>query len=176
MDFDVAFQHFKFLFFGAENETRTRDPDLGKVVLYQLSYFRVLPFVLRVGLEPTRPCGQGILSPSCLPFHHQSLSLSDLGDLSGKRDSNSRPRPWQGRALPTELFPHLSEHFCFQKRVQKYKHFSNWQNNFYVFDTIFFISLSFNSASIGVSVLISISNSLFLISSNVGSSSWIKLS
>ena len=27
----------------AENETRTRDPDLGKVVLYQLSYFRVVP-------------------------------------------------------------------------------------------------------------------------------------
>ena len=26
--------------------------------------------------------------------------------LSGKRDSNSRPRPWQGRALPTELLPH----------------------------------------------------------------------
>ena len=32
------------LYFGAENETRTRDPDLGKVVLYQLSYFRTLPF------------------------------------------------------------------------------------------------------------------------------------
>ena len=35
-----------FLFFKnlkkkrAENGTRTRDPDLGKVVLYQLSYFR----------------------------------------------------------------------------------------------------------------------------------------
>ena len=28
--------------FGAENETRTRDPDLGKVVLYQLSYFRIV--------------------------------------------------------------------------------------------------------------------------------------
>ena len=27
--------------FGAENETRTRDPNLGKVVLYQLSYFRI---------------------------------------------------------------------------------------------------------------------------------------
>ena len=27
---------------GAENETRTRDPNLGKVVLYQLSYFRNL--------------------------------------------------------------------------------------------------------------------------------------
>ena len=25
----------------AENGTRTRNPDLGKVVLYQLSYFRV---------------------------------------------------------------------------------------------------------------------------------------
>ena len=30
------------LYFGAENETRTRDPDLGKVVLYQLSYFRMV--------------------------------------------------------------------------------------------------------------------------------------
>ena len=28
------------LFMGAENGIRTRDPDLGKVVLYQLSYFR----------------------------------------------------------------------------------------------------------------------------------------
>ena len=31
-------------------------------------------------------------------------AISDVS-LSGKRDSNSRPRPWQGRALPTELFP-----------------------------------------------------------------------
>ena len=30
------------LFIGAENGTRTRDPNLGKVVLYQLSYFRVV--------------------------------------------------------------------------------------------------------------------------------------
>ncbi len=33
-----------FLAFGAENETRTRDPNLGKVVLYQLSYFRIFGF------------------------------------------------------------------------------------------------------------------------------------
>ncbi len=58
---------------GAGNETRTRDPDLGKVVLYQLSYSR--------------------------------NRMSFASDWSGKRDSNSRPRPWQGRALPTELFP-----------------------------------------------------------------------
>ncbi len=31
---------------------------------------------------------------------------AQAGDWSGKRDSNPRPRPWQGRALPTELFPH----------------------------------------------------------------------
>ena len=32
---------------GAGNETRTRDPDLGKVVLYQLSYSRVAGAILR---------------------------------------------------------------------------------------------------------------------------------
>ncbi len=32
---------------GAENETRTRDPNLGKVVLYQLSYFRKFSLFLR---------------------------------------------------------------------------------------------------------------------------------
>jgi len=30
------------IFVGAEDAIRTRDPDLGKVVLYQLSYFRLL--------------------------------------------------------------------------------------------------------------------------------------
>ena len=30
---------------GAENGTRTRDPNLGKVVLYQLSYFRIFYFL-----------------------------------------------------------------------------------------------------------------------------------
>ena len=31
-------------FYRAENGTRTRDPNLGKVVLYQLSYFRLYNF------------------------------------------------------------------------------------------------------------------------------------
>ena len=31
----------EIFFPGAENETRTRDPNLGKVMLYQLSYFRI---------------------------------------------------------------------------------------------------------------------------------------
>src|SRR4026209_922370 len=28
---------------------------------------------------------------------------------SGKRDSNPRPQPWQGCALPTELFPRIGQ-------------------------------------------------------------------
>ena len=30
---------------------------------------------------------------------------------SGKRDLNSRPQPWQGCALPTELFPQANKYF-----------------------------------------------------------------
>ena len=39
--------------FGAEDEARTRDPNLGKVVLYQLSYFRVFLklCLFRLGLQ-----------------------------------------------------------------------------------------------------------------------------
>ena len=37
--------------------------------------------------------------------------------MSGKRDSNSRPRPWQGRALPTELLPHLTSSFHQRARL-----------------------------------------------------------
>ena len=51
---------------GAKNGTRTRDPNLGKVVLYQLSYFRLskFQFILlerypnqerKTGLEPATP-------------------------------------------------------------------------------------------------------------------------
>ena len=40
-----------------------------------------------------------------LPFRH--LGINRLLPLSGKRGSNSRPQPWQGCALPTELFPHI---------------------------------------------------------------------
>ena len=34
----MTYKSYPFL--RAENEARTRDPNLGKVVLYQLSYFR----------------------------------------------------------------------------------------------------------------------------------------
>ena len=33
--------HLRFFKFGAGNEVRTRDPNHGKVMLYQLSYSRI---------------------------------------------------------------------------------------------------------------------------------------
>ncbi len=81
---------------GAKNGTRTRDPDLGKVVLYQLSYFR------------------------------EHLKNQVFVYWSEKRDSNPRPRPWQGRALPTELFSRffaLRSSLASLLRVQSYNLF-----------------------------------------------------
>ena len=43
-----------------------------------------------------------------IDYNHFIKKESILGSIpnwSGKRDSNSRPQPWQGCALPTELFP-----------------------------------------------------------------------
>ena len=51
----------KFKLAWAENETRTRDPNLGKVMLYQLSYFRIFliccsVFQGAIGLFPFCEC------------------------------------------------------------------------------------------------------------------------
>jgi hypothetical protein len=43
-----------------------------------------------------------------LPFLLKDVGTS-FNVWSGKRGSNSRPQPWQGCALPTELFPHLED-------------------------------------------------------------------
>ncbi len=39
---------------GAENEVRTRDPQLGRLMLYQLSYFRDTKKVGGEGFEPPK--------------------------------------------------------------------------------------------------------------------------
>ena len=45
--------------------------------------------------------------------------LGRRGDyLSGKRDSNSRPSPWQGDALPTELLPLIKN---YELRMSNYE-------------------------------------------------------
>ncbi len=55
---------------GAGNETRTRDPDLGKVVLYQLSYSRNNALK-----SETRPTEHSLLCRILLTAAVQSISL-----------------------------------------------------------------------------------------------------
>ena len=64
------------------------------------------------GIEPARPkthapetCASTNFATRAILLSLTILSLMIL--KSGKRDSNSRPQPWQGCALPTELFPLL---------------------------------------------------------------------
>ncbi|MEY2875426.1 MAG: hypothetical protein RLZZ373_2797 [Pseudomonadota bacterium] len=108
---------------GAGNETRTRDLNLGKVALYQLSYSRIqLHGSDSGGAEWSRTTLHGFAircitallprqkasSPTKKEAEPRSLFRKPEQNWSGKRDSNSRPQPWQGCALPTELFPHCT--------------------------------------------------------------------
>ncbi len=126
--------------YGADDEARTRDLNLGKVALYQLSYVRLSGAEAR-GAGTTianregcscRPAddGGGMWSRTQINFPVRSRCLPGPGagpgrshtekaegpgrddrgllSLSGRRGSNSRPQPWQGCALPTELRPHAS--------------------------------------------------------------------
>ena len=86
--------------------------------------------VPEAGLEPARAKARGILSPLCLPIpplrqdneleatpgfepgikvlQTSALPLGYVAQKikwSGKRGLNPRHQPWQGCALPTELFP-----------------------------------------------------------------------
>ncbi len=93
-------------------------------------------FVPEAGLEPARPEEHRILSPACLPIPPLGQHFSEIHPVfpgisilkntkkkpstglrvlagrlkafwSERRDSNPRPRPWQGRALPAELLSHF---------------------------------------------------------------------
>ena len=85
--------------------------------------------VLGAGIEPARlwraqdfkscvstssttraACGLCVLNKANkkLAFSKKIPSFSE-GIWSERRDSNSRPRPWQGRALPTELLSHYPQ-------------------------------------------------------------------
>ncbi len=75
-------------------------------------YFYSVP---EAGVEPARPqWTQDFKSGASTDSATQALIY-----LSGKRDSNSRPRPWQGRALPTELFPQKLRFCGFSSRLGK---------------------------------------------------------
>ena len=62
-------------------------------------------FLYPILLRPTLSrifIGQCFLRGSARPI---VIFITAIETWSGKRDSNSRPQPWQGCALPAELFP-----------------------------------------------------------------------
>ena len=71
-------------------------------------------WVPRTGLEPAHLA-------ACAPETHASTNSAIWAKKkSGKRDSNSRPQPWQGCALPTELFPQ-SFSFLFERSFASFQ-------------------------------------------------------
>ena len=79
---------------GAENETRARVRGHGAT-----------SFVVPSAGPAGSSLGERVASSS--PLYKKSRPAICWPAWSGKRDSNSRPQPWQGCALPTELFPHF---------------------------------------------------------------------
>ena len=69
----------------AENEARTRDPDLGKVVLYQLSYFRICFFCEEK--ETRTPTTQLSLPPQSSASTNSAISPR-LSEVCPGQDSN----------------------------------------------------------------------------------------
>ena len=72
------------LVIGAGNETRTRDPDLGKVVLYQLSYSRLSSAILA----------------ALAPLSRKALSTASSGAAPAMRRANRDTSTTRSRRLP----------------------------------------------------------------------------
>ena len=96
---------------GAGNGIRTRDPELGRLALYQLSYSRPrlrINLVERGGFEPPKATPADLQSA---PFDRSGTSPCPIpssgrpqnSHLSRWRESNSRPTDYKSVALPTEL-------------------------------------------------------------------------
>jgi hypothetical protein len=100
---------------GAGEESRTLDLNLGKVALYQLSYSRIGVLLLTTCCAGPSGAGEesrtldlnlGKVALYQLSYSRIGVQLFTVKHWSGRRVSNSRPQPWQGCALPTELLPH----------------------------------------------------------------------
>ena len=76
------FSRFPFLGLGAENGTRTRDLNLGKVALYQLSYFRKY-LLLIASAKVTKICE----SPNF------SVPFCNFFTITEPQDKSNRPPP-----------------------------------------------------------------------------------
>ena len=97
---------------GSSSRTRTYDRSVNSRLLYQLSYRGIRPEL--PGITSDFLSSQAVSSQVLSAFvglttvfgmgTGGSLQLSPLDKWSGKRDSNSRPSPWQGDALPLSYF------------------------------------------------------------------------
>ena len=77
----------------AEDGAQTRDPQLGRLMLYQLSYFRILHLWAVMDSNHRRRKPAELQSA---PFGHSGNCPLFLSLLS---DSNQRPRDYKSRAL-----------------------------------------------------------------------------
>ena len=89
----------------AENGTQTRDPQLGRLVLYQLSYFRKTSteWVVMDSNHRSRKTADLQSAPfghsGICPTYFQRTTASQHLFLSLLSDSNQRPRDYKSRAL-----------------------------------------------------------------------------
>ena len=109
----------------AGNETRTRDPQLGRLMLYQLSYSRDISSGGR-RIRTSEVERQQIYSLPQLAALVSPQHKNLIKNLSQWTDSNRRPADYKSAALPTELhWPKyinkiihtLKEHNSFFKRI-----------------------------------------------------------
>src|SRR5262245_38275617 len=68
-----------------------------------------LPTEVETGFEPVYTALQAVASPLGHSTDVTGRRPHGLGEPSGRRDSNPRPSPWQGDALPTALRPHAAK-------------------------------------------------------------------
>ena len=89
--------------FRAEDEAQTRDPQLGRLMLYQLSYFRRLLWAKMDSNHRSRKTADLQSAPfghsGICPTYFQRTTASQHLFLSLLSDSNQRPRDYKSRAL-----------------------------------------------------------------------------
>ena len=149
-------------FFGAKDGSRTRNLQLGRLELYQLSYFRLI--LLLTMRQPSFNVGTGGFEPP--KSKQQIYSLSHLATLvyphfkkSRRRDSNPRPTDYKSVALPAELLRLI---FLILKNVP-FKWGCKFNNNFccckkkynffWFFSKIIILPLFLNKAKEGITLL-----------------------